>query len=198
MQPFTTLNTVAAPMPLANVDTDKIFPGRFLKTIRRQGLGIHLFHDLRYSVAGDERPDFILNQSPWRQAGILVALENFGCGSSREHAVWALANFGIRCLIAPDFADIFQANCFKNGLLPISLPKDKVEYLLKLAACEPHCRITVDLEQQTLLLSDQQRWHYRIPPDKRRALLIGEDEIARTMTHQLQIEEWENTSSEKA
>ena len=122
MQPFTTLTGTAAPLPLANVDTDKIIPARFLKTIKRTGLGVHLFDTLRYDAAGAERPDFVLNQPAYRRAEILIAHENFGCGSSREHAPWALLDFGIRCVIAPDFADIFHNNCFKNGILPIRLP----------------------------------------------------------------------------
>ena len=191
MRPFTILNAVSAPMPVANIDTDKIFPGRFLKTIQRQGLGDRLFNDLRYAPDGGERPDFILNQAPWNRAGILIALENFGCGSSREHAVWALADFGIRCVIAPGFADIFQANCFKNGLLPISLPREQVDHLMRLAASNAHCRMEIDLDQQTLHLSDRQSWDFPMAADKRRALLIGEDEIARTMRHQTRIDKWE-------
>src|SRR5271165_1368336 len=123
MDAFITLTAIAAPLPLANVDTDKIIPARFLKTIRRTGLGQHLFNTLRYTPDGHEREDFVLNQSPFRDAQILIAHENFGCGSSREHAPWALLDFGIRCVIAPSFADIFHANCFKNGILPLSLPR---------------------------------------------------------------------------
>jgi 3-isopropylmalate/(R)-2-methylmalate dehydratase small subunit len=123
MQPFTTLTAIAAPLPLANVDTDKIIPARFLKTIKRTGLGVHLFYTLRYDETGAERPDFVLNREPYRHANILIAHENFGCGSSREHAPWALLDFGISCVIAPDFADIFHNNCFKNGILPVRLPR---------------------------------------------------------------------------
>ena len=131
MKPFTTLTGVAAPLPVANVDTDKIIPARFLKTLTRTGLGKALFDGLRYDATGAERPDFVLNREPFRKAEILIALDNFGCGSSREHAPWALADFGIRCVIAPSFADIFYNNCFKNGILPIVLPPEAVAALMK-------------------------------------------------------------------
>ena len=124
MQPFTTLTAIAAPLPLINVDTDKIIPARHLKTIKRTGLGVHLLETLRYDEQGNERPDFVLNREPYRHAQILIAGENFGCGSSREHAPWALLDFGIRCVIAPSYADIFFNNCFKNGILPIVLPQE--------------------------------------------------------------------------
>ena len=131
MDKFTTLTAVAAPLPMANVDTDKIIPARFLKTIKRTGLGVHLFDTLRYDAEGKERPDFVLNQAPFRNAEILIAFENFGCGSSREHAPWALLDFGIRCIIAPDFADIFHNNCFKNGILPLRLPREICDALME-------------------------------------------------------------------
>ena len=130
MDAFTTLTGVAAPLPLANVDTDKIIPARFLKTIKRSGLGVHLFDTLRYDANGAERPEFVLNQEPYRHAEILIAHENFGCGSSREHAPWALLDFGIRCVIAPDFADIFHTNTFKNGILPIKLSREICDQLM--------------------------------------------------------------------
>ncbi len=131
MEAFTTLTGVAAPLPMANVDTDKIIPSRFLKTIKRTGLGRNLFDPLRYDAEGREIPDFVLNREPYRHAEILIAFENFGCGSSREHAPWALLDFGIRCVIAPDFADIFYNNCFKNGILPITLPHAVCEQLMR-------------------------------------------------------------------
>ena len=131
MDAFTKLTGVAAPLPMANVDTDKIIPARFLKTIKRTGLGVHLFDTLRYDADGKERPDFVLNQGPYRKAEILIAHENFGCGSSREHAPWALLDFGIRCVIAPDFADIFHNNTFKNGILPIRLPREICDQLME-------------------------------------------------------------------
>ena len=136
MQPFTTLTAVAAPLPEANIDTDKIIPSRFLKTIKRTGLGLNLFDALRYQD-GIERPEFVLNREPYRHAGILIAHENFGCGSSREHAPWALLDFGIRCVIAPSFADIFHSNCFKNGILPIRLPREICDLLMQDAAQGP-------------------------------------------------------------
>src|ERR1700761_5802203 len=148
MDAFTTLTGVAAPMPMANVDTDKIIPARFLKTIQRSGLGKNLFDGLRYEPSGGERADFVLNQPAYRQAEILIAHENFGCGSSREHAAWALLDFGIRCVIAPSFADIFHANALKNGILPIALPRAVCDALMEDAALGGNARITVDLERQ--------------------------------------------------
>ena len=130
MEPFTTLTGVAAPMPMQNIDTDKIIPARFLKTIKRSGLGVHLFDPLRFEKDGTEKPDFVLNQEPYRKAQVIIAHENFGCGSSREHAPWALLDFGIRCIIAPDFADIFYNNSFKNGILPIRLPRAVCDQLI--------------------------------------------------------------------
>src|SRR5512147_760692 len=131
MDKFKTLTGVAAPLPMINVDTDMIIPKQFLKTIKRTGLGRHLFEEMRYELDGSEKPDFVLNRPAYRKAVILVAGENFGCGSSREHAPWALLDFGIRCIIAPSFADIFFNNCFKNGVLPLILPKDKTDILIK-------------------------------------------------------------------
>src|SRR5471030_2243222 len=146
MDKFTTLTGVAAPMPMQNIDTDKVIPARFLKTIKRTGLGVHLFDALRYQKDGSENPDFVLNQEPYRKAQILIAYENFGCGSSREHAPWALLDFGIRCVIAPSYADIFYNNCFKNGILPVILPKDAVDKLMQ--TTEAGQQIAVDLTQQ--------------------------------------------------
>src|SRR3954449_5914169 len=131
MEPFTTLTAVAAPMPMQNIDTDKIIPARFLKTIKRSGLGVHLFDPLRYNKDGSENPGFILNQAAYRKAQILIAHENFGCGSSREHAPWALLDFGISYVVAPRFADIFHTNCFKNGILPINLPRQVCDQLME-------------------------------------------------------------------
>ncbi len=139
MDAFTTLTGVAAPLPLANVDTDKIIPARFLKTIKRSGLGVHLFDTLRFDPQGNERPEFVLNREPYRHAKILIAHENFGCGSSREHAPWALLDFGIRCVIAPDFADIFFNNCFKNGILPVRLPREVCDMLIERCATRRQC-----------------------------------------------------------
>jgi 3-isopropylmalate/(R)-2-methylmalate dehydratase small subunit len=181
MQAFTTLTGVAAPLPMANVDTDKIIPARFLKTIRRSGLGVHLFHTLRYDEAGAERPDFVLNQAAYRGAQILIAHENFGCGSSREHAPWALLDFGIRCVIAPDFADIFHNNCFKNGVLPIALPRAVCDLLMQDAQLGANARITVDLQRQVVVRPNGEEIAFRIDPLRRQMLLEGLDEIGQTM-----------------
>ena len=146
MEPFTKLTAIAAPLPMMNVDTDKIIPAKWLKTIQRTGLGGALFEALRYLEDGSEHPEFVLNREPWRNAQILIAGDNFGCGSSREHAPWALLDFGIRCVIAPSFADIFYNNCFKNGILPIVLGKDEVDLLIHEAETATDPTFTVDLE----------------------------------------------------
>src|ERR1700760_4494491 len=150
MDPFTTLTAVAAPMPMQNIDTDKIIPARFLKTIKRSGLGVHLFDPLRFDKNGNEKPEFVLNQEPYRKAQVIIAHENFGCGSSREHAPWALLDFGIRCIIAPDFADIFYNNCFQNGILPVKLPQAEVDKLMDDASRGSNATLTVDLEKQEI------------------------------------------------
>src|SRR5687767_6674414 len=131
MKPFTKLTAIAAPLPMINIDTDVIIPKQFLKTIKRSGLGKSAFYDLRYDNDDNEKPDFVLNKEPYRKAEILITGENFGCGSSREHAPWAILDFGIRCVIAPSFADIFHTNCFKNGILPVILPQEQVDQLMK-------------------------------------------------------------------
>jgi 3-isopropylmalate/(R)-2-methylmalate dehydratase small subunit len=181
MQAFTVLTAIAAPLPMANVDTDKIIPARFLKTIKRSGLGVHLFDPLRYDENGVERPDFILNQAPYRAANILIAHENFGCGSSREHAPWALLDFGIRCVIAPDFADIFYNNCFKNGILPIRLPREICDQLMADATMGGNARITVDLEKQVVVRPDGTCAEFAIDAHRRHLLLEGLDEIGQTL-----------------
>ena len=181
MRAFTTLTGVAAPLPMANVDTDKIIPARFLKTIKRSGLGVHLFDTLRYGPAGEERADFVLNQAAYRTAEILVAHENFGCGSSREHAPWALLDFGIRCVIAPDFADIFHGNCFKNGILPIALPRDVCDLLMEDARLGANARITVDLQRQVVVRPNGEEIAFQVDALQRQMLLEGLDEIGQTM-----------------
>ena len=183
MQAFSTLTGIAAPLPLANVDTDKIIPARFLKTIERSGLGTHLFDTLRYDETGAERPAFILNQQFYRNAQILIAHENFGCGSSREHAPWALLDFGIRCVIAPDFADIFHGNCFKNGILPIALPREICDQLMADAQLGGNARLTVDLERQVVVRPNGEEISFSIDPLRRRMLLEGLDEIGQTLAH---------------
>jgi 3-isopropylmalate/(R)-2-methylmalate dehydratase small subunit len=191
MRAFTTVTAIAAPLPLANVDTDKIIPARFLKTIRRTGLGRNLFDTLRYDENGVERPDFVLNQEPWRHAEILIAHENFGCGSSREHAPWALLDFGIRCVIAPDFADIFYSNTFKNGILPITLPRAVCDALMDDARLGGNARLTVDLEAQRILRPNGEQIAFTIDPFRRHLLLNGLDDIGQTLQHQAAIDTYE-------
>ncbi|HTR17450.1 MAG TPA: 3-isopropylmalate dehydratase small subunit [Acetobacteraceae bacterium] len=191
MQAFTTLTAVAAPLPLANVDTDKIIPARFLKTIARTGLGRNLFDSLRYNADGKERPDFVLNQEPYRHAQILIAHENFGCGSSREHAPWALLDFGIRCVIAPDFADIFFNNCFKNGILPISLPRAVCDKLMQDARLGDNARLTVDLARQVVVRPDGEEIPFEIDPLRKHLLLNGLDDIGQTLQHVAAIDAFE-------
>ena len=191
MQSFRTLTAIAAPLAIANVDTDKIIPSRFLKTIKRTGLGRNLFDALRYDGEGNERPDFVLNREPYRRAEILIAHENFGCGSSREHAPWALLDFGIRCVIAPSFADIFHSNCFKNGILPVQLPRDVCEALMEDASLGANARLTVDLERNVVVRPSGDEIGFSIDPLRRRLLLDGLDDIGQTMQHAGAIERFE-------
>ncbi len=191
MDAFTTLTAIAAPLPLANVDTDKIIPARFLKTIKRTGLGVHLFDTLRYRADGSENPDFVLNNEPYRRAQILIAFENFGCGSSREHAPWALLDFGIRAVIAPDFADIFYNNCFKNGILPVRLPRAVCEQLMADARMGNNARVTIDLARQVVLRPNGEEIGFEIDPFRKHMLLEGLDEIGQTLQHAAQIDSFE-------
>ena len=191
MLAFTELTGVAAPLPLANVDTDKIIPARFLKTIQRSGLGVHLFDTLRYDASGTERPDFVLNQPAFLSAEILIAHENFGCGSSREHAPWALLDFGIRCVIAPSFADIFHSNCFKNGILPIALPRAVCDALMADARLGGNARLTIDLTRQVVLRPDGTSIPFEVDPHGRHMLLHGLDEIGQTLTRSAAIDGYE-------
>ncbi|MGL4414344.1 3-isopropylmalate dehydratase small subunit [Roseinatronobacter monicus] len=191
MDKFTTLTGVAAPMPLVNIDTDMIIPKQFLKTILRSGLGKNLFDEMRFDDNGNEIPDFVLNQPAYRNAQILVAGGNFGCGSSREHAPWALADFGIRVVISTSFADIFYGNCFKNGMLPIVLPQDQVDILMDDAGKGANARIAVDLEAQTVTSSDGQEFHFDIDPFKKHCLLNGLDDIALTLAKVSAIDTFE-------
>jgi 3-isopropylmalate/(R)-2-methylmalate dehydratase small subunit len=191
MQAFTTLTGVAAPLPLANVDTDKIIPARFLKTIKRTGLGVHLFDTLRYDGQGAERPDFVLNEAPYRHAEVLIAHENFGCGSSREHAPWALLDFGIRCVIAPSFADIFHTNCFKNGILPIVLPREVCDQLMDDAKLGGNARLTVDLARQVVIRPSGEEIAFSIDPFRKHLLLHGLDDIGQTMQRAAAIDTFE-------
>ena len=183
MQPFTTLTGVAAPLPAANVDTDQIIPARFLKTIKRTGLGKSLFAGLRYEADGSEKPDFVLNQPPYRKAEILIAHENFGCGSSREHAPWALLDFGIRCVIAPSFADIFHNNSYKNGVLPITLPRAVCDALMDDARMGGNARISIDLERQVVIRPGGEEIAFEIDPFRKHSMLNGLDDIGQTLQH---------------
>ena len=191
MTPFTTLTGVAAPLPLVNVDTDMIIPKQYLKTIARTGLGRGLFDEMRFNPDGSEKPGFVLNRPAYRDAEILVAGANFGCGSSREHAPWALLDFGIRCVIAPSFADIFHGNCFKNGVLPIALPQEQVDALMEAAGNGANARITVDLEAQTVTGPDGQVFPFEVDPFRRRCLLEGLDDIGLTMERAEGIDAYE-------
>jgi len=192
MEKFTTLTGVAAPMPLVNIDTDMIIPKQFLKTIKRSGLGKNLFDEMRYDAQGNEIPGFVLNQPAYRNAQIIVGGDNFGCGSSREHAPWALLDFGIRCVISTSFADIFYNNCFKNGILPVVLPPDAVAVLMDDARKGANARITVDLEAQTVTASDGQSFHFDIDPFRKHCLLNGLDDIGLTLAKAPSIEAFEN------
>ncbi|MDM8164840.1 3-isopropylmalate dehydratase small subunit [Roseovarius sp.] len=181
MEKFTKITGVAAPMPMINVDTDMIIPKQFLKTIKRSGLGVNLFHEMRFDDDGGEIESFVLNKPQYREAEVLVAGANFGCGSSREHAPWAIKDFGIRCVIAPSFADIFYNNCFKNGILPISLPQEQVDVLMKDAEKGSNARMEVDLEAQTVTTSDGEVIPFEIDSFKKHCLLEGLDDIGLTM-----------------
>jgi len=192
MQKFTTLTGVAAPLPMINVDTDKIIPKQYLKTIERTGLGKALFDELRYNTDGSEKPDFVLNQPAYRKAEILVAGENFGCGSSREHAPWALLDFGICAVIAPSFADIFHSNCFKNGILPIALPAEIVAQLMDDARKGSNARLTIDLAKQTITRPDGQVVHFEIDQFRKHCLLDGLDDIGLTLKKESAIAKFED------
>ena len=181
MEKFTTLTGTAAPMPLVNIDTDMIIPKQFLKTIKRTGLGANLFDEMRFDREGNEIEDFVLNQSAYRGAEILVAGDNFGCGSSREHAPWALLDFGIRCVISTSFADIFYNNCFKNGILPIKLPQEDVDKLMDDAERGANATLSVDLEKQQIRGPDGGVVSFDIDPFKKHCLLNGLDDIGLTL-----------------
>ena len=191
MEKFTTLTGVAATLPMRNVDTDMIIPKQFLKTIKRTGLGKSLFYEMRYDEAGKEVSGFVLNQPAYRKATILVAGENFGCGSSREHAPWALLDFGIRCVIAPDFTDIFHNNCFKNGVLPVRLPREVCDQLMEDARMGGNARLTVDLERQVVARPNGQEIPFQVDPLRRHLLLNGLDDIGQTLRHAPAIDAFE-------
>jgi len=191
MKKFTTMTGVAAPMPLINIDTDMIIPKQFLKTITRSGLGKSLFFEMRYDDAGKELPDFVLNQKPYRNAEIIVAGDNFGCGSSREHAPWALQDFGIRAVIAPSFADIFFGNCYKNGMLPIVLKQEEIDVLMADAASDNARVLTIDLPNQKVIRANGESFSFEINPTSKTQLLEGLDEIGQTLQRNAEIASFE-------
>jgi len=181
MEKFTTLTGVAAPLPMVNIDTDMIIPKQFLKTVQRTGLSKGLFYEMRFDVNGKPKEGFVLDQPAYKNTKILVAGENFGCGSSREHAPWALLDAGIRCVIAPSFADIFYNNCFKNGILPIVLPQEQVDLLMDDASRGANAIVTVDLEKQEITGPDGGTIHFDIDPFRKHCLLNGLDDIGLTL-----------------
>ena len=191
MDKFDKLSGIAAPMPLVNIDTDMIIPKMFLKTIKRSGLGVNLFDEMRFDRQGNEIADLVLNQPAYREASILVAGDNFGCGSSREHAPWAIADFGIRCVISTSFADIFYSNCFKNGILPIVLPEEQRDILLKDSENGANARIEVDLEAQTITSSDGEVFTFEVDSFKKHCLMNGLDDIGLTMEKVASIDAFE-------
>jgi 3-isopropylmalate/(R)-2-methylmalate dehydratase small subunit len=191
MDKFTQLTGVAAPLPIINIDTDMIIPKQYLKTIKRTGLGTALFSEMRYNEDGSENPDFVLNKPAYRKASIIVAGDNFGCGSSREHAPWALLDFGVRCVISTSFADIFYNNCFKNGILPIVVTPEQLKLLMDDAERGSNATISVDLESQTIKGPDGGTIHFDIDPSRKQTLLEGLDDIAATMKEGAEISAFE-------
>ena len=190
MRPFTELHAKAAPLDVANLDTDQIIPKQFLKTVEREGLGKGLFYDLRFDAEGRPKPDFVLNDPRYAGAGVLIAGDNFGCGSSREHAPWALLDYGIRCVIAPSFADIFYGNCFQNGLLPVALPEADVKALMDEAKGGNHV-FSVDLAAQTVTAPSGKSFRFEIDPSRKEKLLQGLDSIGETLAHKADIDAYE-------
>ena len=196
MDKFTRLTGIAAPMPLVNIDTDMIIPKQFLKTIKRSGLGVNLFDEMRYTQDGKEIADFVLNKPAYRAAEIIVAGDNFGCGSSREHAPWALLDFGIRCVISTSFADIFYNNCFKNGILPIVMPQEVVDVLMADARKGANARMTVDLEAQTVTTSDGQSFGFEVDAFRKHCLINGLDDIGLTLEKVSSIDTFEDRAAQ--
>ena len=191
MKAFTKLDAKLAPLPLANIDTDQIIPKQFLKTVEREGLAKGLFYDFRFDAEGKEKPDFVLNRPEFKSAGVLVTGDNFGCGSSREHAPWALMDFGISCVISTSFADIFFNNCFQNGLLPVVLKADEVETLMAEAKGGNHM-VTVDLESQTVVSPSGRTFQFEIDPKARQKMLQGLDAIGETLISAVDIDVYES------
>jgi 3-isopropylmalate/(R)-2-methylmalate dehydratase small subunit len=194
MDKFTTLTGVAAPLPLRNIDTDMIIPKQFLKTIQRTGLGKSLFYEMRFDESGEEVADFVLNKPAYRKAQILVTGDNFGCGSSREHAPWALLDFGIRCVIAPDFADIFYNNCFQNGILPVKLPQSEVDKLMDDAERGANATLTIDLVKQEIRGPDGGVITFEIDDFRKHCLLNGLDNIGLTLEKETSIKSFEDSA----
>ena len=197
MDKFTQLSGIAAPLRMINVDTDIIIPKQFLKTIKRSGLGVHAFHDIRYNEDGSEREDFPMNKPAYKGATILLTGENFGCGSSREHAPWAILDMGIKCIIAPSFADIFYNNSFKNGILPIALPQEQVDQLMNEAEANPDAPLEIDLEKQTIKRGNVLSFDFEIDPARKHSLLNGLDDIGLTLEKKAHITQFENKDKEK-
>ncbi|WP_010137202.1 3-isopropylmalate dehydratase small subunit [Oceanicola sp. S124] len=191
MEKFEKFSGVAAPMPLVNIDTDMIIPKQYLKTIKRSGLGVSAFAEMRYDDEGNEIPDFVLNKPAYRDSQIIVAGDNFGCGSSREHAPWALADFGIKVVISTSFADIFYNNCFKNGMLPIVMPQEVVDVLMQDAEKGQNARIEVDLEAQTVTTSEGESFTFELDPFRKHCLLEGLDDIGLTLEKATAIDTFE-------
>ncbi|PCI56913.1 MAG: 3-isopropylmalate dehydratase small subunit [Alphaproteobacteria bacterium] len=193
MEAFTKLSARAAPLNMINIDTDIIIPKQFLKTVKRTGLGVSAFYNLRYDDQGAENPDFVLNKPEYKGAEILITGENFGCGSSREHAPWAILDMGIRCIISSSFADIFFNNSFKNGILPIELPQEQVDALMKEVSNNPDAIIEVDLEKQTITRGNKFSYSFDVDPFRKHCLLGGLDDISLTMQKNNAISEFEKT-----
>jgi 3-isopropylmalate/(R)-2-methylmalate dehydratase small subunit len=197
MDKFNKITGVAAPMPLVNIDTDMIIPKQFLKTIKRSGLGVNLFDEMRYDDDGNEIEDFVLNKPAYRNAEVIIAGDNFGCGSSREHAPWALKDFGISCVVSTSFADIFYNNCFKNGILPVVLPAEQVEVLMNEAEKGANARITVDLEAQEISTSEGEVFPFEVDAFKKHCLLNGLDDIGLTMEKATSIDKFEEKQAQE-
>ena len=198
MEKFEKLTAIAAPMPLINIDTDMIIPKQFLKTIKRSGLGVSAFHEMRYNLDGSENPDFVLNHEAYKSANILVAGDNFGCGSSREHAPWALLDFGIRCVISTSFADIFYNNCFKNGILPVVVTEDELQLLMKDAEKGSNARMVVDLENQQIETSDGEVIAFDLDQHRKHCLINGLDDIGLSMEKIASIDAFEAQRAQRA
>ena len=191
MEKFKQMTAIAAPMPLINIDTDMIIPKQFLKTIKRSGLGVSAFHEMRYQMDGPENPHFVLNQDAYRNANILVAGDNFGCGSSREHAPWALLDFGVRCVISTSFADIFYNNCFKNGILPVIVTDKELNVLMQDAEKGSNARMVIDLESQLIETSDGKVINFNVDQHRKHCLINGLDDIGLTMEKAASIDMFE-------